>query len=465
MTPTGRPSMPDQRRHHAAPEVAAQLEHRAVVGQRLDDVAHVVDAQPVLRHDVAHPPLVGAVQSASGPGSRRGTAWPRRRPRLRRRPGCRRRRCGACTDIGPISSGVNTPSPPPSTIAGPPMPMLVSAVAMITSQQPSSDALPAKQRPETIADQRHQARAAGAKWWNVGCRARMKPPHVGRRRGRPPPPSANSTSGMRPCLGDLEHAVGLPVVVHALGAGEHGVVVGHHATRAWRARRTGAVDAADAGDQAVGRGCDQQIVERARGGAARRRPAGRTRRRCRGRTRSSTFSRAVRWSVLRRRATASGRRRRASARGAPAPRPGRGGCDRGRRSSALATASPRPRRLDEQRAAGPRRPCRRASTAMRRTTPPTRRRDDVLHLHRFHHGELLRPPDQRRPRDGERDDRALHRRADREHAVGQIRAHRRRRRPCLVAASRLAVGEHGERVDGVDLRAGLRRVAARSAAK
>ena len=53
-------------------------------------------------------------------------------------------------DVGPISSGVNTPSPPPSTMAGPPMPSVVSAVAMITSQQPSSDALPAKQRPETM---------------------------------------------------------------------------------------------------------------------------------------------------------------------------------------------------------------------------------------------------------------------------------------------------------------------------
>ena len=51
--PTGRPStrasavtMPDA-------EPAAQLEHRARVGQRVDDGAHVVDPQPVLGHDVA----------------------------------------------------------------------------------------------------------------------------------------------------------------------------------------------------------------------------------------------------------------------------------------------------------------------------------------------------------------------------------------------------------------------------
>ena len=51
---------------------------------------------------------------------------------------------------GPICSGLKTPSPPPSTIAGPPMPMWLSRVAMITSLQPSSAALPAKQRPATM---------------------------------------------------------------------------------------------------------------------------------------------------------------------------------------------------------------------------------------------------------------------------------------------------------------------------
>src|SRR3569833_2012779 len=52
------------------------------------------------------------------------------------------------TLIGPSSSGRNTPRPPPSTIAGPPMPSAESLVAMITSQQPRIAALPAKQRPE-----------------------------------------------------------------------------------------------------------------------------------------------------------------------------------------------------------------------------------------------------------------------------------------------------------------------------
>ncbi len=57
---------------------------------------------------------------------------------------------GTCTSMGPTSSGVKTPRPPPSIIAGPPMPMFEPSVAMITSQQPSSTALPAKQRPVVI---------------------------------------------------------------------------------------------------------------------------------------------------------------------------------------------------------------------------------------------------------------------------------------------------------------------------
>ena len=60
--------------------------------------------------------------------------------------------------------GLKTPSPPPSTIAGPPMPMLLPAVAMITSQQPSSAALPAKQRPATMPTTRHLARSAARSW-------------------------------------------------------------------------------------------------------------------------------------------------------------------------------------------------------------------------------------------------------------------------------------------------------------
>ena len=62
-----------------------------------------------------------------------------------------------CTLIGPISVGANTPRPPPSIIAGPPIPMFESAVAITTSQQPSIAALPAKQSPRVDPDERHEA--------------------------------------------------------------------------------------------------------------------------------------------------------------------------------------------------------------------------------------------------------------------------------------------------------------------
>ncbi len=57
---------------------------------------------------------------------------------------------GTCTDIGPTSSGRNTPRSPPSIIAGPPIPIDEFAVAMMTSHDPSSAALPAKHRPELM---------------------------------------------------------------------------------------------------------------------------------------------------------------------------------------------------------------------------------------------------------------------------------------------------------------------------
>ena len=94
-----------------------------------------------------------------------------------------------------MASGGNTPNPPPSIIAGPPMPRLVSAVAMITSQQPSSAALPAKHRPPTTptigTSPLSLANKANASVSSPVTDAPSVSP------GRPPPPSANRTSGRR----------------------------------------------------------------------------------------------------------------------------------------------------------------------------------------------------------------------------------------------------------------------------
>ncbi|MCY1518800.1 hypothetical protein D9M68_535250 [compost metagenome] len=98
-----------------------------------------------------------------------------------------------CTLLGPICSGAKVPRPPPSIIAGPLMPMLLPLVAMITSAQPSSAALPAKQRPCTMPTTGTLPDSA-ANWLKVWL---FRPATIGMSvsPGRPPPPSANSTTG------------------------------------------------------------------------------------------------------------------------------------------------------------------------------------------------------------------------------------------------------------------------------
>jgi hypothetical protein len=72
------------------------------------------------------------------------------------------------------------------------MPMFEPLVAMITSQQPSTEALPAKQRPEVMPiigatpDMAPQSSKP---------RTKLPPPSVSP--GRPPPPSQKNTVGMR----------------------------------------------------------------------------------------------------------------------------------------------------------------------------------------------------------------------------------------------------------------------------
>jgi len=64
-----------------------------------------------------------------------------------------------------------------------------------------------------------------------------------------------------PLLGKAEHAVDLLVVHMALGAGEHGVIIGdHHAARFASPDLVG-IDGGDAGDQTVGGRVLDQVVE------------------------------------------------------------------------------------------------------------------------------------------------------------------------------------------------------------
>ena len=53
-------------RHHARAEGTTQFEHRALVAQRRNHVAHVVDPQPVLGDRAAQQPLVGRLPLGQG---------------------------------------------------------------------------------------------------------------------------------------------------------------------------------------------------------------------------------------------------------------------------------------------------------------------------------------------------------------------------------------------------------------
>ena len=201
------------------------------------------------------------------------------------------------------SARANTPRPPPSIMAGPPMPMLLAAVAMMASQQPSSAALPAKQRPPRC---RPPAPGPTARRGGEGV------PHAGPRprgvgvAGPPAAAAANSTTGScwssacpGPACGRSWRGCARP------GAGQHGGVVGHDHGARFLFAALRAVDGADARHHAVGRGVGDEVVH----AAARLRGHGKLavfdeepRR-----AGSAMFSRAVRWPCAWRRATAAGR--------------------------------------------------------------------------------------------------------------------------------------------------------------
>ena len=139
-------------------------------------------------------------------------------------------------------------------------------------------------------------------------------------------------------LGELEQAVLLHVVAHALGAGQDGVVVGHRHARL-------AVDGADARDEAVGGRAGDQLLARCGAAPARRTAAARTRRSCprRAGPRGSRGRCGGRARAGGRRHRAG--RRRGRPRGARAPRAGRRARRPSPRSSRVGAAPRRPRPL------------------------------------------------------------------------------------------------------------------------
>ena len=211
-----------------APKSRRSSSTEPVSASVVDDRADVVDAQPVLG-DQRCAAAAGrrSPTSASGALEVRQVALGDRRPPRPRRPRRRRRRrwAPAPTSGRPPRAGTRRGRRPRSS-PGRPCRCSTFAVAMITSQQPSSAALPAKQRPELMPTSGTSPLTARRRSGRPCSRGRHPVPSVSP--GRPPPPSVKNTTGSRHSRGQLEHAVLLAVVLRALRAGEHGVVVGHH---------------------------------------------------------------------------------------------------------------------------------------------------------------------------------------------------------------------------------------------
>ena len=204
--------------------------------------------------------LVGRRASRrAGPGSRRAAAWSAATASASSATATSTTPFGACTVDRPDRRRARTsPSPPPSIIAGPPMPSEMSSVATIRSEQPASTALPAKQRPGDDRDPRHEAREPRPEREGAG---------VERRDDRvvgvagPPAAALGEEDRRQPHpLDQLEQAVLLAVADRALGAGEHRVVVGEHGAGGALAEQL-AVDPGGAADQAVGGRARDQLVD------------------------------------------------------------------------------------------------------------------------------------------------------------------------------------------------------------
>ena len=280
-------------------EAAAQLEHRALVEQRLDHAADVVDALALLRDQLAQqrpgraarPGSLRAVEVgevALGRGDRRAVVGDAQvddavgvlhvdRADLARlvhaQAAALDHRRAAHADARVLARDHHVAAAEQRGVAG-------EAVARGDADERHEAAEPREQREGAAVqpgDDRHVdvARAPAAA--------------LGEQHDRQPAP-----------LGDLEQPVLLGVVAHPLRAGEHRVVVGHRHARA-------AVDLADARDEPVGGRARDQLLARApallRG--EQQRPV--LDEACPRRRRSARFSRAVRRPRSRRRATASGR--------------------------------------------------------------------------------------------------------------------------------------------------------------
>ena len=150
---------------------------------------------------------------------------------------------------------------------------------MMTSQQPSSTALPAKQRPDAMPTSGTSPARRGE-----AIEACVEP--LTRVSVSPAAPAAalgEEHDRQPPALRQLEHAVLLVVTHVALGAGHHRVVVGDDDARGPVSPKCSPLICAEPDDQAVGRRFARSAARSAPCAAAPQAPARRIRRSCRDR--------------------------------------------------------------------------------------------------------------------------------------------------------------------------------------
>ena len=233
-TPTGRPSMRASAVTMPAPKSRRSSSTESAVGER----ARSPDARRRRAGDSPAAASRSAVWSPRVQAAPRGP-WKKREVR-RAAATASASSCDEHVDHAVLATGRRSGRSPRAgtcrgrrlrSSPGRPCRCELSAVAMMTSQQPSSAALPAKQRPAAMPTR-------GT--WPLRAREAGEGRHVQAGDDRHvdvagPAAAALGEQHHRQalCARDGEQAVDLLVVAHALRAGEDGVVVGqHHGARA-----------------------------------------------------------------------------------------------------------------------------------------------------------------------------------------------------------------------------------------
>ena len=144
--PIGRPSIRSSPVIIPTPNWGFNSNQLSISARPVNQGCHLIDPLAILGDYMAQEALVWCLP-VLGTALKIGRAvvWWLRRLRHHPRPIDQSNRSWPASEAGPISLGPQAPSPPPSIMAGPPMPIQEFWVAILKSQLPNTTALPAKQ--------------------------------------------------------------------------------------------------------------------------------------------------------------------------------------------------------------------------------------------------------------------------------------------------------------------------------